>query len=169
MTAKKPLRLFQGYGVELEYMIVARDSLAVLPVTDLVLEAAAGKMVNEIERGVMCWSNELVLHVIELKTNGPAVALQGLAPELVFAAGRYRRFTPAVCVIAGAAAGLVPGLLDPLFFYPEWTASWKVAFLLITALSSALIAGLGSHLLAQRLARTGVLDAFPLGRERIVR
>lgn len=92
--------------------------------------------------------------------------LQGLAPEGVFAAGRYRRFGPVTSALAGAAAGIVPGVLDPVFWYPQWTTAWKVAFLAAAVLSSALIAGLGSWFLAGRLARTGVLDAFPLGQER---
>jgi energy-coupling factor transport system substrate-specific component len=92
--------------------------------------------------------------------------LQGLAPELVFAAGRYRRFGRGICLVAGAAAGAVPGLLDPVFWYPDWTLGWKVAFLVGCMLSSALVAGLGSWALAGRLASTGVLDAFPLGRDR---
>ena len=92
--------------------------------------------------------------------------LQGLAPEAVFAAGRYRRFGRGTSIAAGAAAGAVPGLLDPLFWYPDWTAGWKLAYLGVCILSAAVIAGLGSWLLAGRLARTGVLDAFPLGRER---
>ena len=33
--------------------------------------------------------------------------------------------------------------------------------------SAAVIAGVCGHALAGRLARTGVLDAFPIGRERI--
>lgn len=93
--------------------------------------------------------------------------LQGLAPELVFAAGRYRRFGRSVSALAGAAAGAVPGILDPVFWYPDWSAGWKAAYLGICIASSALIAGLGSHALAGRLARTGVLDSFPLGRERV--
>jgi gamma-glutamyl:cysteine ligase YbdK (ATP-grasp superfamily) len=70
--------LFEGFGVELEYMIVDRKSLKVRPIADLVLQAAAGEMVNEVERGALAWSNELVMHVIELKTNGPADGLSGL-------------------------------------------------------------------------------------------
>ncbi|MCU0284318.1 MAG: ECF transporter S component [Candidatus Nanopelagicales bacterium] len=93
--------------------------------------------------------------------------LQGLLPELVFAAGRYRAFGPGVAVAAGAAAGLVPGVLDPVFWYPEWSAAWKLVWLLGCVASSALVAGLGSHALAGRLARSGVLDAFPIGRERV--
>ena len=69
-------------------------------------------------------------------------------------------------LVAGAAAGVVPGILDPIFFYPEWTTGWKVTYLVLCMLSSGVVAGLGSHALAARLARTGVLDAFPVGRER---
>jgi len=74
-----PLHLFEGFGVELEYMIVDRDSLDVRPIADRVLEAAAGELTGDVERGPLAWSNELVLHVIELKTNGPATTMTGLA------------------------------------------------------------------------------------------
>ena len=93
--------------------------------------------------------------------------LQGVAPELVFAAGRYRAFGRTPSIAAGAAAGAVPGVLDPIFWYPDWTAGWTLAYLLACMASSALVAGLGSWVLARRLATTGVLDAFPLGRERV--
>ena len=78
-TRAEPLRLFQGYGIELEYMIVRRDGLQVLPVCDEVLKAVAGSYVSDIEDGPIAWSNEIVLHVIELKTNGPAPSLAGRA------------------------------------------------------------------------------------------
>jgi gamma-glutamyl:cysteine ligase YbdK (ATP-grasp superfamily) len=80
MRAAGRLGLFAGYGVELEYMLVDAESLSVLPVADRVLRAVAGETVSEAEVGELCWSNELVLHVIELKTNGPAASLAGLAP-----------------------------------------------------------------------------------------
>ncbi len=72
------LGLFEGFGVELEYMIVRADSLDVFPAADQVLLAVAGDYVSEIEQGDLAWSNELVNHVIELKTNGPAPQLIGL-------------------------------------------------------------------------------------------
>lgn len=81
MSEGPPLHLFEGYGIELEYMIVDRDSLAVSPLTDRVLEQVAGEIRSEIEVGPLCWSNELALHVIELKTNGPAPELGGLAEK----------------------------------------------------------------------------------------
>ena len=72
------LKLFQAAGLELEYMIVAADSLAALPITDRVLHAVAGAYDSEIDLGEISWSNELALHVIELKTSGPAAALADL-------------------------------------------------------------------------------------------
>ncbi len=77
-----PISLFEAYGIELEYMIVDRESLSVLPVTDRALSAFAdGKIVSDIETGDIALSNELVLHVIELKCNGPARTLEGLAEK----------------------------------------------------------------------------------------
>jgi gamma-glutamyl:cysteine ligase YbdK (ATP-grasp superfamily) len=72
------LSLFDAFGVEVEYMIVSRATLDVLPVADQLLEAVAGNLVSEVESGGLCWSNELVLHVIELKTSGPARRLESL-------------------------------------------------------------------------------------------
>lgn len=71
--------LFEVFGVELEYMIVDRTSLDVRPLADRVLQAAAGEIVGEVELGEISWSNELALHVIELKTTEPAAELAPLA------------------------------------------------------------------------------------------
>jgi glutamate---cysteine ligase / carboxylate-amine ligase len=79
MSAPPALHLFEAFGVELEYMIVAERSLDVLPAADEVLRAAAGEYVADVERGDISWSNELALHVIELKTTGPAAGLEPLA------------------------------------------------------------------------------------------
>ncbi len=75
---KADWHLFEVYGIEIEYMIVDRDGLSVLPVSDQLLKAVAGDYVDEFETGTLAWSNELALHVIELKTNGPAPSLDGL-------------------------------------------------------------------------------------------
>lgn len=71
------LHLFDAVGVELEYMIVDRKNLDVAPIADVVLTEAAGKPAIEVELGDIAWSNELVLHVLELKTNGPTRHLDG--------------------------------------------------------------------------------------------
>ncbi|RJP19026.1 MAG: glutamate--cysteine ligase [Candidatus Omnitrophota bacterium] len=79
METPPSLHLFKGFGVELEYMIVDRDTFAILPIADRLIHAVAGAYESEIERGKLCWSNELVLHVVELKTNGPATSFIGLS------------------------------------------------------------------------------------------
>ncbi|MGE0289830.1 MAG: glutamate-cysteine ligase family protein [Bradyrhizobium sp.] len=70
--------LFDAYGIELEYMIVDDERLSVLPAADRILHSMAGDFVNEVETGALAWSNELALHVIEMKTNGPAPSLARL-------------------------------------------------------------------------------------------
>lgn len=75
---RKPLHLFEGFGVELEYMIVQRDALQVLPMTDKLIYDEVGEYVSDVEFGDIAWSNELVLHVVELKTQGPVKSLVNL-------------------------------------------------------------------------------------------
>ena len=79
IVSKRPLHLFDGFGVEMEYMIVDRSSLELAPASDRLLTERDGTVVNEISSGGMAWSNELVLHVIEVKTDGPAAEISGLA------------------------------------------------------------------------------------------
>ncbi|HCM75296.1 MAG TPA: glutamate--cysteine ligase [Cytophagales bacterium] len=71
MTQPSRIHLFQGYGIELEYMLVDKDTLAVKPVTDELLKHELGEYGSDFENGIVTWSNELVLHVIELKSTEP--------------------------------------------------------------------------------------------------
>lgn len=81
MSDSQHFGLFEALGVELEYMIVDANSLDVSPISDELLRAAAGSYVGEVEMGPISWSNELVGHVIELKTTDPATSLTGLAAK----------------------------------------------------------------------------------------
>lgn len=74
------LHLFAGFGVEIEYMIVQRESLDVVSIADEILHAIAGSYVSEVisPHENTAWSNELVTHVIELKTRGPASEIAAL-------------------------------------------------------------------------------------------
>jgi gamma-glutamyl:cysteine ligase YbdK (ATP-grasp superfamily) len=74
-----PLGLFEGFGIELEWMIVDRATLGVAPLADVLLRGPDGAVESEIEMGELAWSNELALHLLELKTNGPVKTLHGLA------------------------------------------------------------------------------------------
>lgn len=74
------LSAFKGVGIELEYMIVDRERLSILPVADLLLQTATGAMASEVDRGMLGWSNEFVLHVIEIKNQRPT-ALLSMLPD----------------------------------------------------------------------------------------
>jgi glutamate---cysteine ligase / carboxylate-amine ligase len=76
--AKPVYHLFSRFGIEIEYMIVDRSSLSVKPIADRLIHAAAGAYKNEITRGSLAWSNELALHLVEMKTGGPVATLDGL-------------------------------------------------------------------------------------------
>lgn len=82
MDKQTRMHLFQGYGIELEYMIVDRDTLDVKPIADELLKEAAGTYVDEYVNGSVTWSNELVLHVIELKCSSPTVDLIQLDKDI---------------------------------------------------------------------------------------
>lgn len=71
--------LFECYGIEIEYMIVDKQSLDVKPICDRLMKKICGDPELEIERGNMAWSNELALHVLEFKTNGPRADFQEMA------------------------------------------------------------------------------------------
>jgi len=80
-TVPAALGLFEGFGLEVEYMLVDGDRLDVAPKADLLLEAAAGELTDEWQNGPVAWNNELALHVIELKCNGPRASLAGLGSD----------------------------------------------------------------------------------------
>ncbi len=63
--------IFSVMGIEIEYMLVDQDSLNVQPKSDQLLKTLAGHQTNEVEMGDIAISNELVMHVLELKNNGP--------------------------------------------------------------------------------------------------
>ncbi len=72
MVNNHPYKLFEVTGIELEYMIVDRDTLKIKPIADQLIFDKTGQYISDVENGAIAWSNELVNHVIELKTNGPA-------------------------------------------------------------------------------------------------
>ena len=75
MTEENSLGLFEAFGIELEYMIVDAETLDVRPISDKALTAAAGDLTGEVELGSISWSNELALHVLELKVSEPVTDL----------------------------------------------------------------------------------------------
>jgi len=95
--------------------------------------------------------------------------IEGLGAELAFALFAYRVWSWPVAALAGALAGIVAAGYDKIYWYPSPDYSWVsfgIPYIAITAVSSLVIAGLGSVALTRALAQTGVLDRFPSGRER---
>lgn len=113
------IHLFQAFGVELEYMVVDRDTLKVRPVVDKLLQEA-GKLPgadveadgnpdypNQVEFEDIAWSNELTLHVLELKTTEPAKKLEGLDQHF------HRHITRISQMLADMNCMLLPGGMHP--------------------------------------------------------
>ncbi len=102
-----PLHLFDAFGVELEYMVVDAATLDVLPIVDRLFEQVAGEIVSDVEHGDIDWSNELVRHVVELKTAQPAPLLAGLV-------GSFQRHVSAVnAALRSLDATLMPTAMHP--------------------------------------------------------
>ncbi len=120
-AAPAPLPAFGGIGIELEYMIVDRQTLQVLPIADRLLACGSGnpaKSTTEVVRGDYGWSNELVSHVVEIKNLAPAPTLSNMAAE----------FEAQVAAIDGllAAEGarLLPGAMHPWMAPASETRLW---------------------------------------------
>lgn len=112
------LHIYEGFGIELEYMIVDRDSLKVKPISDEILKEVTGACNSDYDNGNISWSNELVLHVIEIKTNGPRGKLAGLEND----------FLENIKIISGILeifnAKLLPTGAHPFFIPKEETKLW---------------------------------------------
>jgi len=113
-----PLHLFEGYGLELEYMIVRNQTLDILPASDRIIRAVCGSYENEVEMGPLAWSNELALHVIELKTNGPAADLDGLIRLFQDDIGRINT------ILSSEDGCLMPGGMHPWMDPLKETRLW---------------------------------------------
>lgn len=114
--------LFEAYGVEIEMMLVDADTLAVRPECDQLMARVggpgAGSGEEEVELGGIAWSNELVLHVLELKTNGPAPSLAGLVGEFHASVRRANE------ELAAMGARLMPGAVHPWMNPHAETTLW---------------------------------------------
>jgi gamma-glutamyl:cysteine ligase YbdK (ATP-grasp superfamily) len=89
-------------------MIVDAPTLDVRPVADMLIASVAGEEgASEVDLGPIAWSNELSLHVLELKTNGPAETLGGLAERFQQSVDEAERH------LAQLGARLLPGGMHP--------------------------------------------------------
>lgn len=91
---------------------------------------------------------------------------QGLGAELVFAILAYRRFGLPTALASGALAGLALGLNENILYNAEWQPLWQLSYLVTTALSGLVLAGMLMWLVTRALAGAGALGAFASGRAR---
>ena len=75
MNPSKSFSLLAVCGVELEYAIISREDGRILPLADKILLNNQGKVTNSRKFGPCRVSNELALHVLELKTPEPVASL----------------------------------------------------------------------------------------------
>lgn len=112
------IHLFQGYGIELEYMLVDRDTLKVKPITDELIKHETGAYQSDFENGIVTWSNELVLHVVELKSTRPENNFNGL--ENAFAEN-IKRIN---AILSSSNAMLMPTAAHPFMDPMNETKLW---------------------------------------------
>ncbi|MDB5904343.1 MAG: glutamate--cysteine ligase [Betaproteobacteria bacterium] len=119
-SAQRARHLFEGCGIELEYMLVDRASLDVHPIADRVLKDASGANgpVNDYSRGELAWSNELVMHVLELKNVQPTTDLAGLAERFQDEVVGMNR------LLGRYGARLLPGGMHPWMNPATQTRLW---------------------------------------------
>ena len=95
--------------------------------------------------------------------------LQGLGVEIAMAILAWRNWRVAVAVLGGLLAAFLELTVWEWWVY-QANYSWPQRFIALgfALLSGAVIAGCGGWALVRALARTGALQAFPPGRERLV-
>lgn len=99
--------LFEVFGVEIEYAVVRRDSLAVVPLVDRLLEAMGGAADSHPSLGNVEADNELAAHVLEIKCKAPAKSLPAQVKDFeAFVRWANRSLQP-------MGARLLPGGMHP--------------------------------------------------------
>jgi energy-coupling factor transport system substrate-specific component len=91
--------------------------------------------------------------------------VQGAGAELVFALALYNRWTLPMAVLAACGAAVGMWFHDMTVYFDAVAIEVQLAYGAFMLLSGALVAGLGSWYLVRLLRPTGVLAAFPSGRD----
>ena len=107
VTSSAGLRLFEGYGVEIEYMIVDAETLSVRPIADELLDGVGANEDGDFRSDGLVWSNEIGLHVLELKVAGPSPSLSGLGSAFQAQVAKVND------ALRPAGARLLPGGMHP--------------------------------------------------------
>jgi energy-coupling factor transport system substrate-specific component len=150
----------------------------VTPLGPLAVQALSGLWVIPgictayiLRRPGAAFSNQLLIGIIQvpLTPYGWMTVVgqltYGIATEIVFAVTRYRNFGTAVLLIAGALTTLFNlGISFGPLGYLNLQVGEQIAVIVITLLSGALC-GWVAKVLADAIAKTGVLNSFAIGQE----
>lgn len=118
----KKYHLFEVYGIELEYMLVNTNSFKVAPIVDVLLTKKNGEITSDIDNGSIAWSNELVAHVIEIKTNGPTNDINNLAETF------HKNITEINALLKPLNTKLLPTASHPTMNPLKDTQLWKHSY-----------------------------------------
>ena len=118
----KKYHLFEVFGIELEYMVVQKSTLKVTPIVDALLTKKNGTLTSDIENGEIAWSNELVAHVIEIKTNGPTANLNDLSNHF------HKNVVEMNAILQNLDAQLLPTAAHPFMNPNTDTQLWKHSY-----------------------------------------
>lgn len=118
----KKYHLFEVYGIELEYMLVNNFNFKIAPIVDQLLTQKAGELTSDVDNGVIAWSNELVAHVIEIKTNGPTANLNSLSQSF------HENVVEINTILKGLDSKLLPTACHPLMNPSTDTQLWKHSY-----------------------------------------
>ena len=121
------LSLFEGFGIEIEYMIVDRASREIRSTADTLLDSiAAGEdsatLSPRCPAGRVEWSNELVAHVAEAKCAAPEPDIAAFLPLLQQSLAHVNKLLSAqdACLMPSAAHPWMDPAKDPILWPHEY-------------------------------------------------
>lgn len=120
------LSIFQAYGVELEYMILDRETFRPVPIAESILLDENGHTVQEINLGSIDVSNELATHVLEFKTAKPTSDFDQLQLDFQKAVSEINRRLAAFNAVL-APTGIHP-FMDPKTEGKTWSKGNRVIY-----------------------------------------
>ncbi len=116
---KSSWHIFERFGLELEYMIVSKDSEKVLPKVDAVLgKDENGENLSDVDHGPVGLSNELVSHVLEFKCAEPTATLAGWDEKF------HREILSANEKLSAVGGELLPSAAHPFMDPMTETVLW---------------------------------------------
>ncbi len=124
----KKYHLFEVFGIELEYMLVNNTNLKVSPIVDELMTLKSGSLSDDVNNGSIAWSNELVAHVVELKTNGPTGDLNNLSEAF------HKNILEINSLLKPLNTSLLPTASHPLMNPATDTQLWKHSYSEVYAL-----------------------------------